>query len=283
MRTEAGAAGAAGAATEVGALLRRWRTARRLSQMDLALAAEVSPRHLSFLETGRARPSRQMLLVLGSALDLPLRERNALLLAAGFAGAYHETGLDEPRMAAMRGALELILRQHEPFGAVAMDRHWNIVMVNVAYARFTGALLGAGLPALTVVPAPRPNALRLLFDPQGFRPHVVNWEQVARELLLRVRREAQWSGDPATRALLADLLAAPGLPPAAREPDVEAAPSLVVPVELRLGEASARFFTTLTTLGAPQDVTLQELRVESFHAADAPTERLMREMSAARP
>jgi transcriptional regulator with XRE-family HTH domain len=267
----------------VGALLRRWRTARRLSQMDLALAAEVSPRHVSFLETGRARPSRQMLLVLGSVLDLPLRERNALLLAAGFAGAYHETGLEEPRMAAMRGALELILRQHEPFGAVAMDRHWNIVMVNEAYARFTGALLGAALPALTVIPAPRPNALRLLFDPHAFRPHVVNWDQVARELLVRVHREALWSGDPATRALLADLLAAPGVPAGWREPDIEATPSLVVPVELRLGETTARFFSTLTTLGAPQDITLQELRVESFHAADVETEGLMRAMSAGGP
>jgi transcriptional regulator with XRE-family HTH domain len=280
MRTEVGADDPA---PGVGALLRRWRTARRLSQMDLALAAEVSPRHLSFLETGRARPSRQMLLVLGSALDLPLRERNALLLAAGFAGAYHETALDEPRMATMRGALELILRQHEPFGAVAMDRHWNVVMVNEAYARFTGALLGAALPPLTVIPAPRPNALRLLFDPRGFRPHVVNWEPVARELLLRVHREALWSGDPATHALLADLLAAPGVPAGWREPDVEAAPALVVPVELRLGEATARFFSTLTTLGAPQDITLQELRVESFHAADAETEALMRALSAARP
>jgi len=280
MRTEVGADDPA---PGVGALLRRWRTARRLSQMDLALAAEVSPRHLSFLETGRARPSRQMLLVLGSALDLPLRERNALLLAAGFAGAYHETGLDEPRMATMRGALELILRQHEPFGAVAMDRHWNVVMVNGAYARFTGALLGATLPPLTVIPTPRPNALRLLFDPRGFRPHVANWEPVARELLLRVHREALWSGDPATHALLADLLAAPGVPAGWREPDVEAAPALVVPVELRLGEATARFFSTLTTLGAPQDITLQELRVESFHAADAETEALMRAMSAARP
>jgi transcriptional regulator with XRE-family HTH domain len=270
-------------AAGVGALLRQWRTARRLSQMELALAAEVSPRHLSFLETCRARPSRQMLLVLGSVLDLPLRERNALLLAAGFAGAYHETGLDEPRMAAMRGALELILRQHEPFGAVAMDRHWNVVMVNAPYARLVGALLGAAPPPLTVVPAPRPNALRLLFDPSGFRPHVVNWDVVARELLLRVQREALWSGDPVTRALLSDLLAAPGVTDRWRERDVEAAPSLVVPVELRLGARTARFFTTLTTLGAPQDITLQELRVESFHAADAGTEALMRAMAAAPP
>ncbi|HUG37256.1 MAG TPA: helix-turn-helix transcriptional regulator [Candidatus Limnocylindrales bacterium] len=262
----------------VGGLLRRWRTARRMSQLDLALAAEVSARHLSFLETGRARPSRQMLLVLGSVLDLPLRERNALLRAAGFSGAYPETPLDEPRMAAMRGALELILRQHEPFGAVAMDRHWNVVMMNAAYARFARALLGASLPPFAVLPEPRPNAMRLLFDPRGFRPHVVNWNEVARELLARVQREALWSGDPGTKALLADLLAAPAVPADWREPDVESAPSLVVPVALRLGAVTVRFFTTLTTLGAPQDITLQELRIESFHAANEETERVMRAM-----
>ena len=263
-------------AMAVGALLRRWRTARRLSQLELALAAEVSPRHLSFLETGRSRPSRQMLLVLGSVLDLPLRERNALLLAAGFAGAYSETGLDEPRMAAMRQALELILRQHEPFGAVAMDRHWNVVMINEAYARLIGRLLGGAPPALTVVPPPRPNAMRLLFDRAGFRPHVENWEEVAREMLVRVQREALWSGDPASRELLGDLLAAPGVPSDWRESDIEKSPSLVVPVVLRVGGTNLRFFSTLTTLGAAQDITLQELRIESFHAGDAETERVMR-------
>jgi transcriptional regulator with XRE-family HTH domain len=272
-------AAAAGQPITVGALLRRWRTARGLSQLALAQAAEVSPRHVSFLETGRARPSRQMLLVLGSVLDLPLRDRNALLLAAGFSGAYHETPLSEPRMAAMRGALELILRQHEPFGAVALDRHWNVVMMNAGYARFVGALLGVTLPSFTVLPEPRPNALRLLFDPKGFRPHVVNWEEVARELLARVHREALWSGDPATSRLLEELLGAPGVPRGWREPDVEATPSLIVPIALRLGEVAVRFFTTLTTLGAPQDITLQELRIESFHPADEESERVVRTMA----
>jgi transcriptional regulator with XRE-family HTH domain len=265
--------------TSVGQLLRRWRKTRRLSQLDLALSAEVSPRHVSFLETGRSRPSRQMLLVLGSVLDLPLRERNALLLAGGFSGAYHETPLEEPRMAAMRGALELILRQHEPFGAVAMDRHWNVVMLNAAYARFAAVLLGAEMPPYSVLPAPRANAMRLLFDPRGFRPHVANWDDVAREMLARVQREALWSGDPAPRALLDEMLAAPGVPRGWGEPDPEVAPALVVPVEIRLGPHVARFFSTLTTLGAPQDITLQELRIESFHAADAETEQLMRGMA----
>jgi hypothetical protein len=217
-----------------------------------------------------------MLLVLGSALDLPLRDRNALLLAAGFSGAYPETPLDQPRMAAMRGALELILRQHEPFGAVALDRHWSVVMMNAGYARLAGALLGAALLPFTVLPEPRPNALRLLFDPNGFRPHVVNWDEVAREMLARVHREALWSGDPATSRLLDELLAAPGVPRGWREPDVEATPALMVPVVLRLGGATVRLFTTLTTLGAPQDITLQELRIESFHPADDASEDLIR-------
>ena len=247
-----------------------------MSQLALAHAAEVSPRHLSFLETGRAKPSRQMLLVLGSVLDLPLRDRNALLLAAGFSGAYPETPLDEPQMAAMRGALELILRQHEPFGAVALDRHWNVVMMNAGYARLVRALLGAAPPPFTVLPEPRPNALRLLFDPQGFRPHVVNWEDVARELLARVQREALGSGDPATSRLFEELLGAPGVPRSWREPDMEATPALIVPVALRVGVVTVRFFTTLTTLGAPQDITLQELRIESFHAADPRTDEIVR-------
>jgi transcriptional regulator with XRE-family HTH domain len=265
-------------ATRVGQLLRRWRKTRRLSQLDLALAAEVSTRHVSFLETGRSRASRQMLLVLGSVLDLPLRERNALLQAGGFSAAYAETALEEPRMATMRGALELILRQHDPFAAVAMDRHWNAVMVNAAYARFAAALLGADLEPFTVLLPPRSNTMRLLFDPRGFRPHVVNWEDVAREMLARVQREALWSGDPVTRALLDEMLAAPGVPRGWAEADPEATPALVVPVEVRLGEVVARFFSTLTTLGAPQDITLQELRIESFHAADPDTEQLMRAM-----
>jgi transcriptional regulator with XRE-family HTH domain len=249
-----------------------------LSQLELALTAEVSARHLSFLETGRARPSRQMLLVLASVLDIPLRERNALLQAAGFASLYRETPLDDPEMAGIRQAVELLLRHHEPFPAVALDRHWNVVMMNASYARFVALLLGPSeaFTPFTVVPAPRPNALRRLFDPAAVRPHVINWTAVAKGILERVQREARWSGDPATQALLADLLAAPGVPASWREPDLESGPALVIPVELRLGEHRARFFTTLTTLGAPQDITLQELRIESFHAADVATDALVR-------
>jgi transcriptional regulator with XRE-family HTH domain len=267
-----------------GNLLREWRQVRRRSQLDLAFAAEVSARHVSFLETGRARPSREMVLLLASALDVPLRERNALLQAAGFAPVYRETALAEPAMAEMAAALRLILRQHEPFGAMAIDRHWNLVMANEAYLRLVRLLLGetpAGrLEAYAVLPAPRLNPLRALFDPTRIRPLIANWEEVAREMIARVRREAAADGDSETRALLAELVQASGL-----SASLEASPlgprPLVIPVEIRAGGRLLRFFTTLTTLGAPQDITLAELRIEAFHAADAATDAAVRAMAEA--
>jgi transcriptional regulator with XRE-family HTH domain len=263
----------------IGGLLRRWRTARHLSQLDLALRAEVSARHLSFLETGRAQPSRQMVLLLSSALDVPLRERNAMLNAAGFAPAYRETGLDDPQMAEVRQALELILRQHEPFPSVVFDRTWNIVMVNAAYAGFLAMLLGprGRVPSLTVLPEPRLNAVRLLFEPDGLRASLGNWEAVARAILIRLQRDAAGDGDPGIQALLQEVLSSPHVPPRWREPDLAAPQALVIPVELGSGPEALRFFTTITTLGSPQDITLQELRIESFHAADAGTERRVRD------
>jgi transcriptional regulator with XRE-family HTH domain len=265
----------------VGPLLKRWRNARRMSQLDLALTAGVSARHVSFLETGRSRPSRDMLLALAGVLDVPLRDRNALLTAAGFAPAYRETALTDPAMADIRQALELILRQHEPFGAIAMDGAWNIVMANEAYTRFVGALApGVKLPPpMAFAAPPRVNTLRLLFEQDGLRRHVVNWSQVARELLARLSREAAGSDERAA-ALLHDLLRTPGVPQDWREPDLDAPLSLVLPVAVALGDFTARFFTTITTLGAPQDVTLQELRIESFHAADAATAHMIRAMAA---
>ncbi|HEY7409886.1 MAG TPA: helix-turn-helix transcriptional regulator [Vicinamibacteria bacterium] len=272
-----------GRAPSFGELLREWRTARRRSQLDLALTAEVSARHLSFLETGRAAPSREMVLLLGSALDVPLRERNALLQAAGFAPAYRETALREPAMEHMTEALRLILRQHEPFAAVALDRHWNLVMANAAYLRMLTLFLGpermGGLAAGEVAPRPRLNTLRALFDPAGLRPHVANFEELARELVGRVRREAAWEGDAESAELLADLVRAAGLPaPGAALPSPEQA--MVVPVEIRAGSQVLRFFTTITTLGAPQDITLAELRIEAFHPADAATEAAVRALAA---
>src|SRR5262245_25808301 len=168
----------------VGALLQHWRKQRHLSQLALATEAEISPRHLCFIETGRAKPSREMVLLLASALDVPLRERNALLLAAGFAPVYAESGLDAPELVAVRSALDAILRQQEPFPAVVMNRHWDIVSTNRAAPRFFGFLLGAQAAA------PRLNVLRMMLGPDGLRPYVANWDAVAQMLVRRVHREA---------------------------------------------------------------------------------------------
>jgi transcriptional regulator with XRE-family HTH domain len=260
-----------------GRLLREWRSTRRRSQLELALEAEVSARHLSFLETGRAQPSREMVMLLGSVLEVPLRERNALLQAAGFAPAYRETDLKEPAMAEMVAALRLLLKQHEPFVAMALDRHWNLVMANQAYLRLLRLLLGetaaAGLAAYAVLPPPRLNVPRALFDPSGLRPHVANFDEVARDVLDRVRREAS-VGDAGAQALLADLERALGAAAARESPRAHQA--MVIPVEIRAGAGVLRFFTTITTLGAAQDVTLAELRIEAFHPADAATEAAVR-------
>jgi transcriptional regulator with XRE-family HTH domain len=258
----------------VGALLQHWRRARQLSQLALATEAEVSPRHLSFLETGRAQPSREMVLRLAGVLDVPLRERNALLLAAGFAPVYAESPLEAPALAAVRGALEAILAQQEPFPAVVMNRRWDILQTNRAAARFFGLLLGARAAG----PA---NVLRLMFHPDGLRPFVTNWEEVARTLLLRSQREALGGrADPATRALLAEVLAYPGVPAglASAPPTTPLLP--VVPVRFSHGDQRFDYFSAITTLGTPQDVTVQELRIECFFPADPATAAAARRLAA---
>lgn len=257
----------------VGSLLREWRGLRRMSQLDLAIAAEVSPRHLSFVETGRAVPSREMVLTLARALEVPVRERNTMLTAAGYAPLYRETSLDDPRMAEMRHALGLLLKQNDPFFAVALDRRWDIVMCNAAYSRLVAPV--ARLVPYEVLPPPRLNLLKGLFGP--FRPLVVNWEEAARDVFERAQREAAADRDPGRRQVLAECLAL--APEEWRRPRSEASPRLVVTVDLRLGEARARLFSTITTLGTAQDITLQELHIESFHPADAETEALLRQMA----
>ena len=262
----------------VGPLLRRWREARHLSQLELALEAEVSSRHISFLETGRAAPSREMLLTLSNVLDVPLRERNLLLLAAGYAPVYRESSLDDPRMTQVRSALELILKQHEPRSAFAFDRYWNLVMVNAAYIRFLTFALGkepATLSPYKVTPAPRLNLLHLVFDPDGVRKVIVNWEPIAKSLLDQAHRVAAWTRDDTMRELITSILAYPGVPTRWREPDLETPPALILPFELDLGGGKiARMFSTATTLSTPQDVTLQELHIEAFYPADEDSEAI---------
>jgi len=274
-----------GPSSAAGGLLRHWRQHRRLSQLELAFQAEVSARHISFIETGRAVPSRAMVLILCSALAVPLRERNALLQAAGYAPVYRETALATPEMADIRRALELILRQHGPHGgAVALDRHWDIMMANVSFSRLTALLLGPAAVVLTpfeVTKPPRLNLFRLLFEPGGCRAHIANWEEVAGTLVGKIRREIAWTQDPVSQELLRTALASPDLPRRFLDPEFEPEScGLVHSIVLRVGRDHIRLFSTITTLGTPQDITLQELRIESYHAADAESSRLVRDLLA---
>ena len=257
----------ASATRAIGPLLQYWRKTRSLSQLALAHEADVSPRHICFLETGRAKPSREMVMLLSKVLDVPLRERNALLLAAGFAPMYAESQLDAPQLRAVQTALLAILRQQEPFPAVVMNRHWDLVQGNDAARRFFALLLGEQ------VAAGPSNVVRLMFDPNGLRPRVENWEVVAETLLQRVHREAVGGvPDATTEALLTEVLAYPGVPQHLRRLNL-AAPSVpVIPICFRRGDRVFNYFSAVTTLGTPQDVTLQELRIEAFFPADAATE-----------
>jgi transcriptional regulator with XRE-family HTH domain len=247
----------------LGMLLQHWRRARNLSQLALAHEANVSPRHLCFLETGRAKPSREMVLLLADALAVPLRERNAFLLAAGFAPMFCESTLDDPELAPVKRAIDAILKQQEPYPAVVINRYWDIVATNVAAERLFGMLLGGRTPAGAG------NVLRLIFHPEGLRPCVENWEAVAQALVRRVHREVIGGVlDDRGRDLLSEILAYPGIPTAWRMPDLGASMVPVLPVSFRHGERVFRFFSAVTVLGTPQDITLQELRIECFFPLD---------------
>jgi transcriptional regulator with XRE-family HTH domain len=261
--------------TTVGALLQYWRRTRQMSQLALAIEAEVSPRHLCFLETGRARPSRDMVMLLASALDVPLRERNALLLAAGFAPAFAESSLDAPELTAVRMALDAILRHQDPFPAVVMNPRWDVVASNEAATRFFAFLLGAG-----AIPRPA-NVIRMMFDPEALRPLVANWEAVAEALIRRIHREAVTGvRDEATRQLLQEVLEFPGVPRGFRRPNLETPLLPVLPVSFRKDDRTFNFFSTVTTLGTPQDITLQEMRIECFFPGDLETDRQIRQLGA---
>jgi transcriptional regulator with XRE-family HTH domain len=254
---------------QFGRLLQEWRRLRGKSQLELALDASVSPRHVSFVESGRSVPSRAMVITLACALHVPLRERNALLLAAGYAPVYSEANLDAPELHAARRAIDLILEHQEPYPAVVMNRRWDVVASNGAAEAFFAFLLG---------PASRgrvaPNVLRSMFDPRGLRPYVENWEAVAELLVQRFHREAVGGvPDDDAKRLLKEVLAQPGVPArwAAIDPSVPLTPFVAIAFakEKRL----FRYFSTVTTLGTPQDITLQELRVECFFPADPATEK----------
>lgn len=260
-----------------GPLLRRWRQTRRLTQEQLSHDAEVSTRHLSCLEAGKAAPSREMVLVLASALELELRERNVLLGAAGFAAVYRASALEAVTMAPLRRAVDLILAQQEPFGAIAVDRLWNVLQWNQGAMR----LFSRFVPAPPQDPRVMGNALHALFSPEGLRDSVVNWEAVARFTLQRLHQEIALNpDDPERNALREALLAWPGVPARFRLVELSALADPVLTLHLRRGADEVRLFTTLTSLGTPLDVTAQELIIESYFPADAATERFLRRLAA---
>lgn len=249
--------------------LREWRQKRRMSQLDLAVEASISTRHLSFIETGRAAPSREMVLTLAEQLDIPLRERNVLLLAAGYAPVYPMRALDDPALAPARHAVDLILKGHEPFPALAIDRHWTLVTAN----RPALALMQGVAPSLT---APPVNVLRLSLHPDGLAPRIVNLAEWRAHLLERLRRQIEVSGDGTLIALRRELEAYPA--PASTRPAADHG-GVIVPLKLKAGEAVLSFLSTTTVFGTPIDVTLAELALESFFPADAATADLLRRLS----
>lgn len=254
-----------------GALLRYWRGARNLSQLDLATEAGVSSRHLSFLENGRSQPSRDMVLMLAEVLEVPLREQNALLQAAGFAAAYGETDLDAPEMAAVRASIAFLLERHEPYPAVLLDRHWNVVMSN----RGGTALMTRFVASPAALASPI-NVMRLLFRAEGARPFIRNWDELAAAMVQRLHREAAVAArDDGAHALLAEVLAA-GVPADWRTPRLGGELPVLVPMRLARDGIEVSLFSAITTLGTPLDVTLQELRLETFFPADESSDAAVR-------
>lgn len=255
------------AAQPVGPLLREWRERRRLSQLDLSLRAEISSRHISFVETGRSQPSRELILRLGEHLDLPFRERNRLLLAAGFAPVYAETALDAPPLRAVRDALRQMLTGHNPYPAVVVDRHWNMVEANASLT-----VLTAGIdPALL---APPINVYRASLHPAGMARQIVNLGEWRGHLLARLRRQVESSGDVTLARLLEEVRGYPCDQPVP-EVEIPGPGQFVVPLRLRSPDGELAFFSTVATFGTPLDVTVSELVIEAFYPADPRTTAIL--------
>ncbi|MGB3288001.1 MAG: helix-turn-helix transcriptional regulator [Burkholderiaceae bacterium] len=254
---------------QTGDYLRVWRQRRGMSQLELALEAEISQRHLSFVESGRSRPSREMVLRLTERLDIPLRERNAVLLAAGFAPFFGEHSLDDPAMANARDAIEMILKGHEPFPALAVDRHWNLVMANDALAP-----LLAGVEDQSLLAAPV-NALRLSLHPGGLAPRIANLAEWRSHLLDRLRRQIAATRDDVLVGLMHELAAYP-----VGDDDSSVAPTdfggVLVPLKLKTEAGLLSFLSTTTMFGTPRDVLLSEIAIEAFFPADAATRRILK-------
>jgi transcriptional regulator with XRE-family HTH domain len=259
----------------VGGLLREWRQRRRMSQLDFALAAEISSRHLSFIETGRSQPSREMVLHLSERLDIPLRDRNVLLVAAGYAPTFSEKPLDDPALGAARKAVDLVLKGHEPFPALAVDRHWTLIASNNAIPR----LLAGADPAMLRPPV---NVLRLSLHPGGLAPRIANLAEWRAHLLARLRRQIEITADKVLIALLNELAGYPA-PRTTRPPPADGDfAAVVVPFQLVADGGILSFFSTTTIFGTPVEITLSELALESFFPANDATAEALRHLSGTR-
>ena len=258
------------AEADFAARLRRWRQRRGWSQFELAGRAGISQRHLSFLELARARPSRDMVMRLAATLDLPLRQHNSLLVAAGFAPVWQESDFAAPELSRIRGALDRMLVQQEPFPAVVVDCCWNLLQANQGAVRLVEFLVGP-VPANAQI-----NLADALAAPDVLRPYLVNWREVVRYFIRSVETDAAADGNAETAALLERLLAYDGVRRLATESDERTAGGAVLPMQFRKGEVSLELFTTIATLGTPQDVTVQELRIESFFPMDEETAAILR-------
>ncbi|KAA6459108.1 helix-turn-helix transcriptional regulator [Acidobacteria bacterium AB60] len=249
----------------VGTMVRSWRELRRFSQLELALEAEVSQRHLSFIESGRSVPSREMVLHLAERLEVPFRERNAMLLAAGYSPVYGDRRFDDPSLRQAKSALEVLLRAHEPYPALVVDRHWNIIEAN----RALEPMLEGVDPALLTSPA---NALRISLHPGGLAPRIMNLGEWRQHLLDRLRRQFRISRDPALDELQKELSAYPC--PSSEQPGQSASPlahEVAIPLRLKTSRGVLSFLSTVTVFGTPVEITLSEVTLEAFYPADQET------------
>lgn len=252
-----------------GALLKVWRRARGVSQLELATEAGISQKHLSFMESGRSSPSREMLLLLARHLEVPLRDRNALLLSAGFAPVFEERGLDDASLAEARRALELIIKGHDPYPALALDRHWNMVSANTAVTH----LLEGVDPELLKPPV---NVIRLSLDPRGIAPRILNLSEWRSHLLERLRRQYRLTRDPVAQALIREYSESQPPECISIEPAEHSMSAVVVPLRLATSVGVLSLFSTTTVFGTPVEITLSELSLEAFYPADASTGEILR-------
>jgi transcriptional regulator with XRE-family HTH domain len=254
-------------------LLKQWRNQRGFSQLDLALASEVSQRHISFLESGRAKPSREMVLQLATVLEIPLRQQNLLLTAAGFAAVHTETDISAPEMTSIRKAINFMLQQQEPLPAIVVDRYWNLLLTNQGANRLLATFIDADKLQANFCIDGKINLMRVVFHSQGLRPFIMNWAEFANHLLQRLHREAIAEGEsPQSQALLKELMSYPGIPEIWHSSHRTTQDVLLLAIHLQKNDLELQFFSTIATLGTPYDITLQELRIECLFPATEATE-----------